>query len=205
MAEIGITLFHTESVTPEIEAIVRQRLPERYEKSMRYLREEPRLQSLAAGALLLKRTRIDRESEYETDAAGKPRIAGERPFSLSHSGTLAGIAIGQNAPVGLDVELVREHGDYRLRQIFTEEEIAYIGSDPRRFTEIFTLKEALLKANGCGFRGDAAAFSALDLKNGGGAWFSGKQYFGMQFFYEEYSVAVSAEEPVSLVRIEVAG
>lgn len=90
---------------------------------------------------------------------GKPRLAGENPglhFNLSHSGTLALIAIADRE-VGVDLEAIRPV-PFALaiaRRLFSPAEARFIeagGEDEidRRFLICWTRKEALVKAAGTG-------------------------------------------------------
>lgn len=79
---------------------------------------------------------------------GKPALA-DFPFSVSHSGNLALIALGAD---GVDLEQKRTDFDpHELGQhVFTESELAALSSHDDFFT-IWTRKEALIKAEGGGF------------------------------------------------------
>jgi 4'-phosphopantetheinyl transferase len=93
---------------------------------------------------------------------GKPfLLAGDAPaevaFNVSHSGTRGLIAIGRGA-VGVDIEFTGCEADLDLvaRGVFTPAEQAALQRKAGRdratlFFRLWTQKEALIKARGCGF------------------------------------------------------
>jgi phosphopantetheinyl transferase len=109
---------------------------------------------------------------FATDDYGKPSIESINPqvralsFSLSHTRGCVACAITSNAPLGVDVEritdsmLVQEIAD----RYFSEEETARLRQCPDelrniRFAELWTLKEAFLKASGVGLSGSLTCVS----------------------------------------------
>lgn len=103
----------------------------------------------------------------EADPRGKPELP-ECPglhFSLSHCGGQALVAI-DSAPVGIDIEaLIQRDTDVLATQILAPTELEYwrrLPQDHRieALTEVWTRKEALLKACGLGLRQDPASFEA---------------------------------------------
>jgi 4'-phosphopantetheinyl transferase len=103
--------------------------------------------------------------------AGKPEIIGgstsERPrFSVSHSGSLALMAVSTNHEVGADVEEVRAELAWRdiADNCFSPAELEAIGhvpeADQRRvFFDCWVRKEAYLKGLGVGLRRGTTDFS----------------------------------------------
>ncbi|MBC6903984.1 4-phosphopantetheinyl transferase [Saccharophagus sp. K07] len=98
---------------------------------------------------------------FEKNQHGKPSIVNplEKPlfFNLSHTQKLATIAVTHSALVGVDVERIKTVDQVRglAERCFTEEENAYIFRGDAdavlwRFFKLWTLKEAYLKALGCG-------------------------------------------------------
>jgi 4'-phosphopantetheinyl transferase len=107
--------------------------------------------------------------EFRIAERDKPslREAGEPPihFNLSHSGELALLAITRRAPVGVDIEHMRELNDRDalVQRFFSSAEQAAYGRLPeagrgRCFYTIWTRKEALIKANGMGLATPLDAF-----------------------------------------------
>ena len=73
--------------------------------------------------------------------------------SVSHSGAWA-VCVTADAPVGVDVEVVRSAQEKFMRRVCSQQEMACIrpgdDGDCRRFWEIWTAKEALFKLTGKG-------------------------------------------------------
>ena len=99
-------------------------------------------------------------------AAGKPHIANGRDgshlaFNLSHSGELVAVAVAREGEIGVDVELKRPLDDLDglSRMVLAPgeaAEMAALATDERldAFYDIWTRKEALLKAMGSGLMRD---------------------------------------------------
>ena len=96
---------------------------------------------------------------------GKPHLAGGGiEFNVSHSGELVAIALAK-APVGIDVERVRplRHEAIRIaRGYFSPEESERIfsaTSPDDEFFDIWTSKEAVIKADGKGLGASLKSFT----------------------------------------------
>lgn len=95
-------------------------------------------------------------------------------FNVSHSGRTIAIAVSPGVLVGVDVEKRVERSVVaKLAElVLTPEERTYVwnGADDRevecRFTTLWTLKEAYLKALGCGL-GGGVEWVCFDLHGGG--------------------------------------
>jgi 4'-phosphopantetheinyl transferase len=101
-----------------------------------------------------------RRWRYTFGAKGQPQLVDppiDLRFSLSHSGERAAVAIGVGAPLGLDLEAVDRTEDPMplAERFFTSAEAALLRSRPEAerpgcFTTLWTVKEAVLKAEGVG-------------------------------------------------------
>ena len=85
---------------------------------------------------------------------GKPYFPGQEGlhFNLSHSGGLALCAL-DGAPVGADIQLVKEWRPGLPRRVCSEAELAWLEGQPDlwpAFTLLWTLKEARAKESGEG-------------------------------------------------------
>lgn len=86
--------------------------------------------------------------------AGKPFCpAPALHFNLSHSGELVGMAVSSRE-IGLDLERLRPVRLDAAKRIAAPAELSYIGEDPIRFLQIWTLKEAYFKCIGTGLMGE---------------------------------------------------
>lgn len=103
--------------------------------------------------------------QFATTPEGKPYLPGSHiHFNLSHSGRCVAIAVCAGGPVGVDVEEIRIHPEWRdlARVYFAPRELAWLsaGSEDRqlaRFYRLWTMKEALVKATGAGVSALATA------------------------------------------------
>jgi len=165
---------------------------------------------------LLRRTlsrHIDKppaDWRFSTDHYGKPSIESDDPFvrrlSFSLSGTRGSVAcaITSNAPVGIDVERTDRspHVQEIADRYFSENEAAWLrqcSDDQRviRFVELWTLKEAFLKAIGVGLSGLPSCVS-FQLDEHARIGFSGPSIINPQ----EWCFALF--EPASNVRLGIA-
>jgi len=87
--------------------------------------------------------RLGRAPEIVVDALGKPVLAdGTLAFNVTHSGTLAMVAISQAGPIGVDVELHDPRRDLvgLARRFFTPDEAAMVAADPSQFWRLWCRK-----------------------------------------------------------------
>lgn len=94
-------------------------------------------------------------------------------FNLSHSGAYGVCAIS-NAPVGVDIEMIRPLRQDVAKRFFTKVEQEYLSARPTEdFFRLWTRKESFTKAIGKGLTLPMDRFSVLDdiLYYGGIAWF----------------------------------
>ena len=95
--------------------------------------------------------------EWKTGMHGKPRLGGAAAgwgFNLSHAGSCVVAALARGAAIGVDLEaLARKVEPLRLgERVFSESEQALVAAGGREaFFTLWSQKEALLKALGCGW------------------------------------------------------
>lgn len=120
----------------------------RREKVERLQVAEKKAQSAATG-LLLKH--LFGDAEYIFGDNGKPFLAGEGApfFSISHSGKYV-VCVVSEVEIGVDIEETSPIRPAVLRRCFNEEEQEWIGDNPKRFTQLWTMKEAYIKMTGTG-------------------------------------------------------
>lgn len=92
--------------------------------------------------------------EIACHEGGKPFFPGHEDlhFNLSHSGGLALCAL-DGAPVGVDVQFVKQWRPSLPRRVCSESELAWLEEQPEfwpAFTLLWTLKEARAKESGRG-------------------------------------------------------
>lgn len=149
-------------------ALARLLSPDERARADALWRSDDRRDYVAAHALLRRAMGISTGQApehlvFERDGNGKPflvhtapPVPASPPFSLSHSHDLVACVISRTCAVGIDVEVVNPAIDVRLAtRYFTADEAAALQrrsaeERPSRFCELWTLKEALLKAAGIG-------------------------------------------------------
>lgn len=116
---------------------------------------------------------------FTSNAYGRPRIdapALEPPlhFNLSHTHEFVVIAIARNADIGIDIESrIPDEFDTIAADFFSAREIRWLNEavDRRaaelRFLQLWTLKEAYIKALGTGLSTTLDGFSIIPDGNGG--------------------------------------
>lgn len=135
---------------------------------------EAMAQSLAARHLLYRALPRKTGVSMERDPYGRPYFKGENApvFSLAHTDGLAVCATGEpgDPAIGIDAERLRPDRVLHDRRIadrfFTEGELACLGEAedaPLAFLRIWTRKEAYLKRNGTGLRGELKSTDTLAL------------------------------------------
>ena len=146
--------------------------PAEIRKADRYMKQSDRHLSLVSRALvrylIAEVTRQDPKSlNFSTNEHGKPFLVGlpDIHFNLSHSHGVAVCALCRGAAVGVDVEDVRRYTDLsiakRFFSFFEAELISKASNAEKRklFFDIWTLKEAYIKAMGKGLSIPLNSFS----------------------------------------------
>ena len=121
---------------------------------------------------VLGTVQISRECRLCGDAKhGKPFVVGNEDlsFSLSHSGSVALLAVARGASVGIDVEAIRPRPNLQklaARVLDPEALAAFRAADDSQqlvaFLQAWTAKEAYLKAIGLGIATDLRAVTPPD-------------------------------------------
>ena len=157
--------------------------PEEQEKQARYIMPWHRRTSLVTRAMarcVLSRycSTPPHEWRFKTNAFGKPEIVRggqglDLRFNLAHTHGLAACAVALDEPVGVDVERWDRQRDFsRLSaRYFSPQEASLLEAVPeyaqrRLFFNIWTLKEAYIKARGAGLSLGLDRFSFAVSDNG---------------------------------------
>lgn len=154
---------------PTIMAQARESLPwpERRERALRFRFAKD--QRLCIGAGLLAAHMLQQAGAADLTLAygehGKPYLLHHPSihFNLSHSGTLAVCAV-DDAPLGVDVEVVHDHDAAVAEYCFQPEELAWLDQAPdraRAFTRLWVRKESYIKLTGTGLSREPGSFSVL--------------------------------------------
>lgn len=78
-------------------------------------------------------------------------------FNISHCHDLAACAVSRRCEVGVDVEAVKEYRESTAKRVMSEAEYKYFqsaGEKNKKFFQIWTYKESVLKLTGEGIRRD---------------------------------------------------
>ncbi len=118
--------------------------------------------------------------QFEYGTAGKPLLSLEPSgkslfFNLSHTNEVALIAVTASSEVGVDIEHIRPvtHAEKIARRFFSPSEVAWLAEEPgeKRFFQLWTRKEATLKAQGAGLfvpAGSSMLISTVNVEAGKG-------------------------------------
>jgi len=149
--------------------------PDELRRSERFVRHSDRTTYLAAHALL----RVVLEAvggrpasnwTFCSDGIHRPHLSEQNPtnleFSLAHTHGMAACIVAAGHPVGVDVEPLNRRPLKRdvLATILSPDELAFVvnapeGSGHERFLELWTLREAYVKATGQGLQFPNETFS----------------------------------------------
>ena len=119
------------------------------------------LQYLLLKTLLGKKDKI----EIKTPKNGKPFIDGAKAFNESHSGDYFALAIGDNKPIGIELQKVTNVKEKHLKRICSDEELDTIGNDSFEFTKLWTRKESYIKMKGQTIIQDLRKIDTIKNKN----------------------------------------
>lgn len=121
---------------------------------VRYVRTRLALRRILGGLLGVEPAAL----AIDLGPGGKPVLADAAlEFNHAHTDGLALVAVARGTPVGIDVERTgrRADGGAIADRFYSEEERGFLGNQPTEaaFLEIWTRKEAVLKATGEGIAG----------------------------------------------------
>lgn len=169
---------------------------------LRYRRWQDR-QATLLGKMLLWRALLqeDRQTGQEKFRSlqatryGKPFIPGGPEFNISHSGEMVVLAVSRNGVVGIDIERIRT---INLQDFFQHvpELLGCKNSNASEalplFFELWTQKEALLKAAGTGL---LASPDPIKIQEGQAQYAGSKWYIQRIPVREEYLAHIATDRP----------
>jgi 4'-phosphopantetheinyl transferase len=155
---------------PAVDALVPVLSPDERERAARFHFDRDRRDYVAAHALV--RHVLSRHAPYapgtwrfDLGTHGKPFVADPAEasplsFNLSHTSGLVACVVARGPAVGIDVEAVtrRTPSEAVVRKVFAREEVRALeslseGARASRFADLWTLREAYVKAVGVGLWG----------------------------------------------------
>jgi len=147
---------------------------ERYKKRQSKLQNSYLLSHVACRQILAHYLKLQAaEIKYKNNQHGKPLLNHETPlnFNMSHSHNKAIIAVSSDAMIGVDIEFSDKKTGWEkiAPRYFHAEEINHLFAQPKdqqkqTFFQIWTRKEAFIKAIGTGFATSLNSFSVIDKK-----------------------------------------
>lgn len=159
-----VTLYYTDirPLASVYDAALARVTPARRQRIAALKQSDDRLRSLGAGLLLRAVLDVRDDAQLVYGALGKPLLPGGPQLSLSHSGTLAVLAVSP-LPVGADVQHIAPVRPALARHVCTPEELRWLqaGDAARRFAALWTRKESVMKATGLGLRLRPSALCVL--------------------------------------------
>lgn len=139
----------------------------RREQALRFRHENQQAQCAASYLLLCRALRekygINEQPRFVYNEHGKPSLVfeqstaqGEIFFSLSHCRKAVAVVV-DSLPVGIDIEVYGRYHPLLADYVLNSEELASLPADAtecdRRFTLLWTQKEAVAKLSGTGLQG----------------------------------------------------
>ncbi|MCR4910970.1 MAG: GNAT family N-acetyltransferase [Bacilli bacterium] len=121
---------------------------------------------------------------------GKP-LSDKVYFNISHSKGMVCLAISKKYCVGVDIELIRPSKEDLWRFITSDEEFDLIHND-EDFFRIWTLKEAITKADGEGVAGKIPLIPSLPFD--GAKEYKSHLYRTKSFLYNDYMTSIALED-----------
>ena len=144
-----------DDMTQCTEAEVQRMIPlvsaQRREQAMKYRHVFGQFCCLKSWLMLYEDIEMSRyrDVEWRYNEHGKPYLDGGPYFSISHCKEGIAVAI-DDQPIGIDIEAIRHADEDLIKRTMNEEE--RVGMDDRKFTRIWTQKEAIVKMEGTGIQ-----------------------------------------------------
>ncbi len=138
---------------------------DRKQKFERYMQPKDKLRCLVGGLLLYFTLGHNKPPLY--NIYGKPYFEHDLCFNISHAGDYVVLATSTHA-IGIDVENTHRYNKDIAAKCFTAQEIIWLkeNESPQAFFKLWTAKESIMKAVGCGFNLNPSSFNVLPICNG---------------------------------------
>lgn len=156
---INVRYIDLDKVPSNYESQLADSLPNQDKSEiLKHVKSNDRLQKIC-GKLILQKMLIDGGytsdvlHQIKVDQFNRPYIDRLVDFNISHSDKLVVVALSRSTKIGIDVERIQEINLNDFTYSFTNEEIIKIKNNPdsiQSFYDLWTKKEAVIKANGKG-------------------------------------------------------
>ncbi len=154
-------IFNIENLTDEMYNKYFSMMSASRKEKVLSLKDEASRKRTVAGEMLVKQM-LSEDVVIEIGDKGKPCTNGAY-FSISHTENLVVCAVSDK-PIGIDIEKVMPYSDKLAKRITNDAEYNYINKNGEKLTEIWTLKEAIIKRDGKGISA-IKSIDALAEKN----------------------------------------
>lgn len=138
--------------------------------------------------------------DFYLDKNSKP-VSDKSFFNISHSKGGIVLVCNENYPIGIDIEKIRKVDESLIKYISSKEELEYI-KDEETFFNVWTNKEAILKADGSGIKNNMKDIASLPLN-------SKKEYKNKIFLTKtirhlDYVISVAIEsKDINILELEI--
>ncbi|MCQ2959245.1 MAG: 4'-phosphopantetheinyl transferase superfamily protein [Bacteroidales bacterium] len=182
-----------DDITSEMISDVEVRLPQRFAKAKRYKFESDFKRSIGVGVLLLRAFPDLKEETIQKNENGKLYIQNQDCFNVSHSGKYVVLVKDKN-PIGVDIEQIKERRFSIAEKVFTEEEQQWMENKKERFFYLWTQKESLVKAVGCGITVPLESITVLPFERKEPVFFCDENWYCTTKQIEDYVVSICGKE-----------
>lgn len=182
MKEIDLYIVHTNEINEDDLSLLPFIREEDFKELNKFHLKDNKVERYVS--MYLKRKYI---GDFYLGENGKP-LSKNIYFNISHSHGLVILGISKDNDIGVDVELVRKVKYLLIQFVSSFEELQYIDKE-EKFFDIWTNKEALLKAHGMGIRCRLSDVNALPINDK--KTYLDEVYYSHTLKYEDYVISIS--------------
>lgn len=155
---------------------------EDFEKSGKFRQLSDRNKFIAARILCYETLNLEFAIQlpliFEYSELGKPKLNAIPEFNWSHSGEYVAFFCAPGA--GIDIELFSDINPQTFNMFFTPNQLRWIGADKGKFFKLWSIKEAVMKSTGLGFKLNPLQLSPIFTTDVKDTW---QLHFEQRVFY----------------------
>lgn len=134
----------------------------------------------------------------------KPYIKDDFSFNLSHSGNFVILACSNDkAEIGIDIEKITSTiniDDFKSTLNFNDQTLVHNSNDPfQTFYNIWTIKEAIIKANG---KGLSIPLTEINIINENSAFYEKNWHIKKITIHNQYSCHIASNKEFEIIKIQ---